>query len=225
MRALSFIMGIVALISAQAASAQLLYQSTPDLTAAPAFQTCSPCDPTQVAGSKFSLGAAASVGTIQFVTGSYGWGWYGPTDVQVSIYRDVAGNWGGTVGDQLYTHNFTSYTESGIDGGYHLLGFDTSGLTLDAGTYLIFFTNTSILAPAVYGGGSMFYAWPDDDGGLFTGFEYSPSDGYSEGFALLGPEAVTPSPTPEPASWMLMVAGFGLAGYGLRSRRAALRRA
>ena len=224
MRALSFVIGISTLISAQAASAQVLYQSIPDLTASPAFHTCSPCDPTQVAGSKFSLSSASAVNAIQFVTGSYGWGWYGPTDVQVSIYRDVPSDWGGgAVGEQLYSHDFTSYTDTDVSGD-HMLGFDTSGLNLDAGTYLIFFTNTSILGPAVYGGGSMLYLWPDDDSAPFTGYDYSPDNGYSEGFALFGTRAVAvPSPTPEPTSWAMMVVGFGLAGYGLRRRRAALR--
>jgi hypothetical protein len=213
---------MAALISARAASAQVIYQSIPDLTTPATGQTCSPCDPTQVVGSKFSLSSGASINGIQFVAGWYGWNWFGTTDVRVSIYRNVPGeyypDWG-SVGDQVYSHDFTSYSTTDLSNSYHLLGFDTTGLNLGSGDYLIFFTNTSILAPATYyGDGSDLYLWPDDDGASFTGFAYSPSPGESLGYALLGTQAGASSPTPEPASWAMMVAGFGLAGLALRRR-------
>ena len=221
MRASLLVAGIAALISAQAVSAQVIYQSIPDFAAAPVFHTCSPCDPVQVAGSKFSLSSAASINAIQYMTGDYGWGWWGPTHVQVSIYRDEPADWDGTVGEQLYLHDFTDYTSADQADGDHLLGLDTTGLNLEAGTYLIFFTNTTALAPAVYSGGSMLYAWPDDPYD-FTGYGYSNDDGYSEGFALIGTQNDAPPSAPEPASWAMMVAGFGLAGFALR-RRARIR--
>jgi hypothetical protein len=225
MRASLLLTAISSLILAQSASAQVIYQSIPDLTAPTTGQTCSPCDPTQVAGAKFSLSSNATINGVQFVAGWYGWNWFGTTDVQISIYKDSPGEWGGSVGDQVYLRDFTSYTASDLDGGYHLLGFDTTGLGLGAGDYLIFFTNTSILAPATYYGvgGSDLYLWPDDDGASFTGFSYFPFSGEALGYALLGTQAASSPAVPEPASWTMMVAGFGLAGFALRRRRTQIR--
>jgi hypothetical protein len=48
--------------------------------------------------------------------------------------------------------------------------------------------------------------------------DYTPLGGVVSGDALLSVEGAT-SPVPEPATWLFMVAGFGVVGYGMRRRR------
>lgn len=89
-------------------------------------------------------------------------------------------------------------------------------------------------------GGNVTYAnalFGDDNHSLYFGtnpgdtwypeYQYAAWDGDSPtvfwDFASDNPTVFTraeaPSPTPEPASWAMMVGGFGLAGMGLRRRR------
>jgi hypothetical protein len=48
--------------------------------------------------------------------------------------------------------------------------------------------------------------------------DYTPLGGVVSGNALLSIEGAT-SPVPEPATWLFMVAGFGMVGYAMRRRR------
>ena len=48
--------------------------------------------------------------------------------------------------------------------------------------------------------------------------DYTPLGGVVSGDALLSVEGATSS-VPEPATWLFMVAGFGVVGYGMRRRR------
>ncbi len=50
---------------------------------------------------------------------------------------------------------------------------------------------------------------------------YSGNPGYydNSGATGLGTFTLTAAAVPEPASWALFVAGFGVVGYGMRARR------
>jgi len=104
-----------------------------------------------------------------------------------------------------------------------------AGLTLDAGTYRI---------GALYTSGADQLLFPDNGGVTTsaTGFNYLSAQ-FGGGSALTDPTAVVGGPTsnayfgpnllasaagvPEPASWALMIGGFGMAGGALRRRGAA----
>ena len=56
----------------------------------------------------------------------------------------------------------------------------------------------------------------------FGGAGFQGGDDESWGLDNFSLRAVPPGGVPEPASWALMIAGFGLAGAALRRRRGAL---
>ena len=230
MRAYLFVTGFAALMLAQVASAQVIYQSAPDLQANPTDGSyCSGCDGgTQTVGSLFTLTSAATIRSIQFVVGDYEW----PSSATIGIYGVGAApdfSWDGSIGTQYYWQTFGTYA-SEVDTAYysHVLGVNTGDITLAAGTYAITFNNPITLAPASFsfyeGGRGITTYW--DDFNSLTGEGYF-LNGADIGFLLsgdvIGAAAPPPPAVPEPASWAMMVAGFGLAGLALRRRRTHIR--
>ncbi|UAK26783.1 PEPxxWA-CTERM sorting domain-containing protein [Sphingomonas nostoxanthinifaciens] len=51
-----------------------------------------------------------------------------------------------------------------------------------------------------------------------AGYVFADGTGIGSAFLALGGSLGTPTSVPEPASWALMVGGFGLIGGGLRRR-------
>ncbi|MGH7022431.1 MAG: PEPxxWA-CTERM sorting domain-containing protein [Caulobacteraceae bacterium] len=86
-------------------------------------------------------------------------------------------------------------------------------VSLASGTYWLEFTNASDAS-----GG---YIYWNANGGASSATQ-DPGDKSitSESFSILGAAAITP--TPEPASWALLLAGFAGLGAALRSRRRGL---
>lgn len=89
--------------------------------------------------------------------------------------------------------------------------------TVDAGTYFVTLTARNGSTGSIRAAGA--------EG--FFGARYNDTDWRSTpdrfGFVGSGEEfvATNPGAVPEPAAWALMIAGFGMAGAGLRRRRAA----
>ena len=136
----------------------------------------------------------------------------------------------GLTGDIVATRTATLPTEPTEPNGAAWFDFDFTGTDLTAGaSYTAILTTTSSLLGAVYG--------PDIN--IFTGQALG-SDAYTSGqlfagnglsgfctgsdsicdanfrFSTTGPAAAVP----EPASWAMMLGGFGLLGGALRRRRA-----
>jgi len=94
------------------------------------------------------------------------------------------------------------------------VGGDISGLNLAAGTYVAsFFTDYSLTGDQMAvlgftGGNGSYTAANDGAGGTTTG---------NAGYQLLT-RAQAPTAVPEPASWALMLGGFGLVGAAMRRR-------
>lgn len=207
-----------ALIAAAAppASAGTFYQSTADLAASPMLNAyCSACDfaPTQRIGEAFTLGSAQTARSASFTVSQFLW----PADVDVAIYA----NDGGTVGANLFLHHYSSFV---IDAP---TAFNTrvetvnlgGGVDLAAGDYLIFLSNQINLGiPGFAGLDGIVLNSPDLP--IAQGTTFSSLQGADIGVSLSDARAVGGSPTPEPAAWALMIAGFGLAGATLRARRA-----
>ena len=75
---------------------------------------------------------------------------------------------------------------------------------------------------AISGNGQNFGGITGDDGELFTGFSLTATGLTSfEQLRLDGVQQVTA--VPEPATWALMMLGFGAVGFGMRRRRATAR--
>jgi len=84
-----------------------------------------------------------------------------------------------------------SLTASGASSGMNWQTY-TIDFVAKSGTSTLFFNNT--------------------DGGFWTGM-------YLDNISVIDPTAVDPGAVPEPATWALMIGGFGLAGMALRQRR------
>jgi hypothetical protein len=202
----------VMIAAAPAYAATTVYQSTPDLTAAPVVNGyCSQCSfaAGQVIGGAFTLSSAATLGSVSFaVTSNYAW----TVPTTVSIYNDN----GATVGSQLFSQTFSTYNSNVLTGhDTAVANVSLGNLSLGSGSYLIFFTNPTDLAIPTFATG---------DGGMrailsgsstapdYTGNSlYIASD--TIGYQLLS------GAVPEPASWALMIGGFGLVGATARRRK------
>lgn len=130
-----------------------------------------------------------------------------PVDITVEVFSGLAT---GTL-TSLFSQTFTpgDYALSDLANGAKAARFAVSGLTLSAGqTYTISFYNPETLfLPGYSGGASTSYM-----AGEALDF------GTSTGFRLEGaPTTVTG--VPEPATWGLMIVGFGGTGALLRRRR------
>jgi hypothetical protein len=113
-------------------------------------------------------------------------------------------------------------SRQGVFGMEDQVGGNLSGLSLTSGTYTVsFFTDYSETGDqmAILGfvGGNGSYTGNDvANGGTKTG---------NAAYQLLGTETRTSDTTgavPEPASWAMMIAGFGLVGATMRRRRTAV---
>jgi len=200
-----FIVAVLLAASALPAGAATLFQSIPDLTVDPALNSyCSSCAGTFRVFDSFTLGSAATIESVTFAVQNNFGGF--PFSIDVSFWTNDGGTPGMQISNILFAPaSFTSTVAT---------AFDTSLVSVDytqslaAGTYLIsFFNGTDMGVPSYTGGG----------GNLFLqGF--SAIAGQSAGFSLGGASAAIP----EPASWALMVVGFGLVGAAARRRTTAI---
>lgn len=215
---LSNLLCVVALTLPVAVRASAVYQSIPDLTVAPAINGwCSVCvDHTspqaaiQQVGQQFTLATGGSIGSVLFTVTSY---YHWPTAVTLSVYSDGASN---ALGTEVFTRTYLSFdslvsTLFSTD----IVGVNTPGLVLAAGTYDLLLTNATGLAIPGYDG----FNGNGDEIVLYSA-SFPPGVGanyshmaYDAGLVLQS-EAI-----PEPGT--LALVGLGILGivFGGRHRR------
>jgi opacity protein-like surface antigen len=185
-----------------AAQAATVYQSVPSLTSGQSgAEWCADCygGGTFEPLDQFTLGSAASITGFQLSTYAFG-GYDGLGGFTVEIY-DAAH--AAILFSQAVTPSLVSF--AGQD---DIVSGALTGLNLSAGTYWIGFIAPTMGVTGFNGGnGSLIDTTPH------TGVQNATLGG-NLGYALTNGGAV-----PEPATWALMIGGFGLAGVTLRSRR------
>ena len=193
---------------ASPADARVIYNSIPDLTVAPFFNSfCSQCGGNGSSiGQAIYFNEAVTLYTVSFtVQSSFAW----PTPVTVGIYQDA----GGAVGTNVYNNTFSSFASdvpTVNDTDVVTVELPAGGVSLAGGHYLLFFTNPDSLGiPAYYGlgGGHLIYDANSSSPSL-SGDIYSGVSGYDAGISITG--------VPEASTWAMMLAGFvglGFIGY------------
>lgn len=196
----------VGLLMAAPASAEIIYQSIPDLTIAQVDNPCSQCGGNgQSVGQQFSLATAATANTVTFVVySSYVW----PTSVTIGIYQDL----GGTVGSVVYENTFSSFvSDVPTPNSTDVVTVDVGNVALASGSYLLFMTNPDSLGVATF-------AAPGNGGFVFVEGSTDPLTGDTYSRALAENTGVSISGViPEASTWAMMLLGFAglaLAGHG-----------
>jgi hypothetical protein len=135
------------------------------------------------------------------------------TPVTVTIYADAGSN---TLGQVLYGHTFSSFSsQTSTAFSTDVVGVDTSGLALAAGTYDLFLSNFSGLLLPGYGGGT-------GDQIILSGVTAPPPPGHAYTFGTAPLDtglSLQGTPVPEPSSMALL--GAGLACLIMRRRTIA----
>ena len=199
--------GALALFAAAAppAAASVLFQSVADLTVKPEYNGfCSACSGKGRAFDAFSVAADATAESVTFAVHS---GFAYPTDVTVDIY---AGGVPAAPGALIFSHTYAPADFAGVfDTLFNttLVTVDLPGVELLAGVAYVFsyYNPQNLGAPAYTGGGGQFYLADYGRIGRSLGFRFESAD----------------SVVPEPATWAMMILGFGAAGCTLRRRRDA----
>lgn len=201
------------LLFASAANATVIFQSIPDLTIAPDVNGyCSQCGSNgQNVGQSFTLASAAVANTLAFAVSDF---YYFPTPVTVDIFTDVGG---ASLGVNLYHATFSTFA-SYVDTGNAtvVVTVNLGSVALAAGSYDLFLTNPSDLAIPTFSGGNGSIVNHTAPGvGPVTGDGYA---GQNDDAGVI----LSSGTVPEPAAWVLMVAGFGMVGAVARRRTASV---
>ena len=192
-------------VASPAVASTVVYQSVSDMSTNKVDGAwCSGCSSSQqTVYDQFTLGSSASISGINLWTyASAGYDAVTSTGYTLSIFDGTRST---LLFSQLVIPLTTLDFRQGIFSQELFLGGSISGLNLNAGTYWAGF-HANILGTMGFVGGN--------GSGVqnVSGTSYNLND--NAGYQLLSNGAV-----PEPASWALMVGGFGLVGGALRSRR------
>jgi hypothetical protein len=186
-------------LSSPAFADTLVYSSVPDITASadsPAW--CSDCygGDTYEVYDQFTLSSDASLSSLRLLEyPDYN------TQFDIEIYS----------ADQstlLQMRSVTSAFQSNTAEGYEIWTGSFSDISLSAGSYWIGFIGARLALPSFSNPAGSIQGTPHTGQGS--------SLGSTVGYELYASAA---SPAPEPASWALMLGGFGLVGGALRTRR------
>ena len=185
-----------------------LFQSLSDLTVAPVVAGyCSSCNaflPFRIYDT-FTLGQASTINTVTFALDT---SFYAGNSVNVGFFNLAGALPGTAVASFDFTpEQFTNVISiPGDPRSRAIVTVDIGSLALAAGTYDISFFNANGLSIPAYAnpGGSLYQS-----GNFFQAGQFYPDR--SAAFSLGGT-------VPEPASWALMIVGFGLVGTSLRKK-------
>jgi PEP-CTERM motif len=197
------------------ANASVLYQSIPDLTAAPSVNAwCDQCGDGQNIGQHFTIDAASVATSVNLVVDSaYVW----PTTVTLDIFADGGSN---TLGANLFHQVFGSYASDTPTGnGTDVVGFNLGSLNLAVGAYDLWLVGANFGMPGFVNSGGQIAQFPGVGVGPQTGDSYEFVSQSFNGTPYDGGVQVLGNGVPEPATWGLMILGFGGIGATLRRRR------
>ncbi len=229
-----FIFASALLAAAPSAHAATVFESIPGFaTAGPTKvgSICSTCQGYGGAAASFSLGSSQTLNRA-FVLLSNG---FETTNMQVFIFADGGNNLPASSGPggsgtlpPLFFQDYTTFSSLTAEPGDTTLAeLALPGWTLGAGNYWIafqsylstgvpFFLTETPEHSRMVGTDFGFYNGPG------RGITYNPGD-RTIGFSLNAVE--TTSAVPEPATWAMMLLGFGVLGSALRRQRVATRAA
>jgi hypothetical protein len=199
----------LALVIAAPASAGTIFQSLPDLTVAPVVAGyCSSCNaflPFRIYDS-FTLASAATVNTVTFAIDT---SFYAGNSVNVGFFARNGALPGASIASYDFAPSQFTNVTSLMTGERTraLVTVDIGSLALGAGDYAISFFNPAGLSIPAYAnpGGSLYQ----------SGNFFSPSTFYADRSAAF---SLASAAVPEPASWAMMIIGFGLVGAARRRR-------
>lgn len=193
---------------AASADAGVIFQSVPDLTAAP-LGDWDASSPVSVAGS-FSLSAAETIRSVEFVADL-------SSDVSlegVTFLSDDHGNPGGVL---FGTSGYGPYISSSVTGAHtRLFSVSIDAFTLNPGTYWLGLTSDSAGIEGFSGSGSTVQCDVNQNTGAWN--PCTPNN-QTLGFALIGDAAdgTPPGPSvPEPSVWAMLLIGLFFLGSALR---------
>lgn len=201
-----------ALLAASPVAAGTLFQSLPDLTVDPVVAGyCSSCN-SFLQYRIYDTFTLARDSTINSVTFALDTSFFAGNAVNIGFFN-LAGALPGT-GIANYTFTPAAFTSdvavaTASERTRSLVTVDIPGLMLAAGSYDISFFNANGLSIPGYAkaGGTLYQS-----GNFFDPAGFKPNQ--SAAFSISGT-------VPEPASWALLITGFGFVGLGMR-RRVAL---
>lgn len=208
-RNFGFALAAAAIAVASPASASVVYQSVADMGVGKVDNAwCADCFYYQAeVQDQFTLSSAASItGVNLWIYASGGYENVTNTGYNLKIYDSTRST---VLFSQLVLPITVFETRQGGFSQEWNVGGSLSGLNLGAGTYWAGFEASTMGVMSFVGGnGSLRQVGPNGDIGRNdnAGYQLTSSD-------------VETGAVPEPASWALMVGGFGLVGGALRSRR------
>lgn len=195
-------------------SAATLFESVPDFTAGISDAAyCSTCDEgEQVVGQQFTLESSSIVKSISFVMRDYSG--ESINQASVGIFSDSNN---GVIGDTVFSRTFNISEFDSIEyiNDYDRLITITLGEIALSGSYSVFLSGP---------GGGLIPYYNDFGGGIFTDVSQPsgaiPGTTYRDTFSALGVRLSgdMTAAVPEPATWAMMIIGFGMVGLAMRRR-------
>lgn len=214
---LSFACSAFALAVAAPASAQVVYQSVADMSLGAVdgnYALCSNCSyADDEVFDKFTLGSATTItGMNLWIYASGGYENVVNSGITFSVWDSTHTN---LIASQLIMPTNVYDTRQGSLSQQWLVGGSIADLSLAAGDYYASFYADN-LGVMTFGGGNGSLLQKDHGNGTYA------SVGDNAGYLLLGHGTDNVRAVPEPASWAMMVGGFGLIGGAMRRRRTAV---
>jgi hypothetical protein len=151
---------------------------------------CSDCDAGQHVGDQFVLSSTATLSSTDFAVTAY---YQPPWNIEISIYDSSK--------SLLYSHINTagSYTMTDVGNQVVMVHAGISGLTLNAGTYYVYWYDPDGMGIPAYGGGNTLQ--------INNG-----TAGYVAAFQI--------NAVPEPETYAMLLAGLAMIGVVRRRRQA-----